>query len=594
MRQPSGSALNILGISCYYHDSAAALVQDGNLTAAAEEERFNRKKHYFGFPELAIQYCLKEGRIRPDELDAIAFYEKPLKKFERLLTTFIATWPKSYKSFRLAIPVWLSDKLWIRRSILKSLGVRKPVLFGEHHLSHAASAFLVSPFEEAAILTLDGVGEWSTTAIGYGRGTHIQLDKEIRFPHSLGLLYSTITAYLGFKVNDAEWKVMGLAPYGKPTYVDKFEELIEVKPDGSFRLNLDYFSYHYHASLPFNERFEQHFGRPARPPGDEDPPEFYKDIAHSGQKVTENAIVSLAKAAYERYGLDKLCIGGGVGLNSVANWRILQRTPFKDIFIQPAAGDDGAAVGVAFYIYNTLMGNPRSYTMEHAYLGPQFSNEEIESFLRARGVRYEACDRQRLLERTAQEIAGNKVVGWFQGRMEFGPRALGARSILANPMNAQMKDIINAKVKFREKFRPFAPSVLKEKANEYFDLGNVDSPYMLLIPDVKTDKRAVIPAVTHHDGTGRVQTVTRCASALYYDLIREFERITGCSVVLNTSFNVRGEPIVCTPEDAYNCFMRSGIDVLVMGNFIITEKDEATLSDEARAKDYEHLEAESG
>ena len=584
--------MNILGLSCYYHDSAAALVQDGKLTAAAEEERFNRSKHYFGFPELAIDYCLKEGGLKPGDLDVIAFYEKPLKKFERLLTTFVATWPRSYQSFRLAMPVWLKEKLWIRKKILKELGIKKPVLFGQHHLSHAASAFLVSPFEEAAILTLDGVGEWSTTAMGYGRGTEINLEQEIRFPHSLGLLYSTITAFLGFKVNDAEWKVMGLAPYGNPTYVDKLNELIEVRPDGSFRLDLKYFSYHYHASLPFNERLSEHLGLPPRPRGDEDPPQEYKDLAHSGQKVTENTIVKLAQAAHDKYGLDNICIAGGVGLNSVANWRIMQQTPFKDIFIQPAAGDDGAAVGVAFYVYNTLMGKPRTYIMSDACLGPQFTDTEIEDYLKSRGIVYESYDRQGMVEATAREIVDSKVVGWFQGRMEFGPRALGCRSIVANPMNPGMKDIINAKIKFREKFRPFAPSVLREKANEYFDLGDVDSPYMLLIPDVKMDKRAVIPAVTHHDGTGRVQTVTREANALYYELIAAFEELTGCAVVLNTSFNVRGEPIVCSPEDAYNCFMKTGIDVLVMGNFIIREKDEKTLTDEAKQADYEHMEGQ--
>lgn len=615
--------MNILGISCYYHDSAAALVQDGQLVAAAEEERFNRQKHYSDFPELAIEYCLREGGITPADLDYIAFYEKPLTKFGRLLTTFVSTWPKSYKSFRVAIPLWLREKLWTRRKIqdklkdilldhqelhpewdtlpekirrkvrrkaFKQLKYQKPILFGEHHLSHAASAFLVSPFEEAAILTLDGVGEWSTTAFGFGRGTEITMEKEIRFPHSLGLLYSTLTAYLGFKVNDAEWKVMGLAPYGEPNYVDKFEELIEVKPDGSFRLDLDYFSYHYHESLPFNEKFEQHFGQPRRPPGDDDPSQFYKDIAHSGQKVTENTIVNMAQALYDQYGMENLCIAGGVGLNSVANWRIMQRTQFKDIFIQPAAGDDGAAVGAAFYVYNTLLGNDRVYTMSNAYLGPQFSNEQIEAFLQSRNIPFDRYDREEMLERTAEEIADSKVVGWFQGRLEFGPRALGSRSILANPMNLQMQEIINAKIKFREKFRPFAPSVLKENVNEYFDLGEVDSPYMLLIPDVLPDKRSVIPAVTHHDGTGRVQTVTIENNEIYYRLIQAFEKITDCPVVLNTSFNVRGEPIVCTPEDAYNCFMKTGIDVLVMGNFIITEKDEATLSEGVRELDYENME----
>jgi carbamoyltransferase len=565
----------ILGISCFYHDAAAALVHDGQLVAAAAEERFVRRKHTSEFPTQAIEYCLRSAGVTIEQVDHICFYEKPFVKFDRILISALSEFPRSYLSFLKSVPLWLKDRLWMKSKIQESLGVEKEILFSQHHLSHAAAAFLVSPFEKAAILTVDGVGEWCTTAMGYGDGTRIEMEQEIDFPHSIGLLYSAITAYLGFKVNDAEWKVMGLAPYGKPRFLDRFDELIDIKSDGSFRLNLKYFSHHYATNLPFNRRFEKLFGQPARLPESEIT-DFHKDIAASGQKVVERVMVEMAKSAYERYKIDNICIAGGVGLNSVANWKILKQTPFRNIFIQPAAGDDGAAIGAAFIVYNSLLGHPRKFVMRHANWGPEYSNDEIREFLDNQGASYEELPQEEMLRRTARLIAEDKVVGWFQGRMEFGPRALGARSILANPRNPDMKNIINGKIKFREWFRPFAPSVLRERVSDYFDLDG-DSPFMLLVPDVLQDKRSLLPAVTHEDGTGRVQTVTREDNPLYYELIEEFERITGIPVVVNTSFNVRGEPIVCSPADAYQCFMRTGIDVLVMGNYVLTEKGQSRI-----------------
>ncbi len=562
--------MNILGLSCYYHDSAAALLKDGQLVAAAEEERFSRKKHDFGFPKLAVDYCLKEGGITIEDVDHIVFYEKPGVKFMRIVEMYGYTWPMSAASFYKAIPLWLKSRLWMRTDIQKQLGVEdKEILFGEHHMSHAASAFLVSPYEKACILTLDGVGEWATTARGYGDGTKIVLEDQLSFPHSIGLLYSAITAYLGFRVNDAEWKVMGLAPYGKPTYVEQFEQLVDIRDDGSFRLNMKYFSHHYSSKRMFNSKFERLFGRKQRLPESE-LEDFHRDIAHSGQKIVERIIVNLARATQQKYGLKDLVIAGGVGLNSVANWRILDETDFERVWIQPAAGDSGGAVGAAFYIWNTVLGNPRSYVMNHAYLGPEYSNDECERVLIERKVPYEKYDRAELVKRSAQHVADEKVIGWYQGRLEFGPRALGSRSIIASPMNLQMKDIINAKIKFREKFRPFAPAVLLEEAHKYFEMEEgLELPYMLMVPKVRAEVRDKIPAVTHEDGTGRVQTVTKRDNALYYDMISEFSKISGVPVVVNTSFNVRGEPIVNTPDNALNCFLKTGMDVLVLGNCIV-------------------------
>lgn len=560
----------VLGISCYYHDSAAALVKDGQLLAAAAEERFIRRKHTSDFPTKAVEYCLKVAGIKIDQVDHICFYEKPFVKFDRILVSALSEFPWSYFSFIKSIPLWLKERLWMKSKLQESLGTEKDILFSQHHLSHAAAAFLVSPFEKAAILTVDGVGEWCTTAMGYGDKNQIHMEKEINFPHSLGLFYSALTAYLGFKVNDAEWKVMGLAPYGTPRYVDKFDELIDIKDDGSFRLNLKYFSHHYATKMPFNKRYEAWLGQPARDP-ESDITQFHQDIAASGQKVVEKVMVKMAESLYKQYKIDNICIAGGVGLNSVANWKILKNTPFKNIFIQPAAGDDGAAIGAAFIVYNTLLNNPRSFVMSHAHWGPEFSDEEIRAFLETSGAKYEYLSPEEMLKKTAKLIANDKVVGWFQGRMEFGPRALGGRSILANPRNPEMKNIINGKIKFREWFRPFAPSVTREAVSTYFDMEG-DSPFMLLVPDVLQDKRSLLPAITHEDGTGRVQTVTKEDNPLYYALIKEVEHITGVPIVVNTSFNVRGEPIVCTPADAYNCFIRTGIDALVMGNYVLTEK----------------------
>lgn len=567
--------MNVLGLSCYYHDSAAALVRDGVLVAAAAEERFNRKKHYFGFPKLAVDYCLREAGISLADLDAIAFYEKPFVKFERILMTFIASWPLSYVSFLKAMPLWLKGRLNLRETIRKELGLEEgkaDILFPEHHVSHAASAFLVSPFEKAAILTLDGVGEWGTTTLGYGEGSRMTIEKEIRFPHSLGLFYSAVTSYLGFRVNDAEWKVMGLAPYGKPAYVEQLKKTIDLRKDGSFRLDMRYFSHHWSSHRMFNRRWERLLGAPQRVP-EAKIEDFHCDVAHSGQKIVEEAMVALGRAAYERYGCENLCIAGGVGLNCVGNWKILKQTPIKNLWIQPAAGDDGGAIGAAFYAANTLLGEPRKYEMKHAYLGPSFGDAEIAAALRKRGVEPRALPRDEMLRRAARLIADNRVVGWFQGRMEFGPRALGARSILANPTHPQIKDIINSKIKFRERFRPFAPSVLREKVSAYFDM-DMDCKFMLLVPEVLPSKRSLLPGITHADGTGRVQTVAREDSPLYYDLISEFEKLSGVPIVVNTSFNVRGEPIVCTPDDAYETFMKTGMDALVIGSFVL-EKDAA-------------------
>ncbi len=563
----------VLGISCYYHDAAAALVRDGQLIASAEEERFNRKKHYNGFPEQAIAYCLKEAGVTIRDVDHVGFYEKPLVKFNRILETILAEWPRSYFAWLKAMPLWLTQRLRIGHEIQKHLDTDQDILYCQHHLSHAASAFLVSPFDEAAVITADGVGEWTTTAWGVGRGIDLEMTHEIRFPHSIGLLFSAITAYLGFKVNDAEWKVMGLAPYGKPTYVDKFRQVVDLKDDGSIRLNLKYFSHQYSTTRTFNRNWELLFGRPQRRPETE-LDDFHRDIAHSGQKIVEEIMVKMAAHVHRQTRMDNLCLAGGVALNCVANWRILKESGFKNIFIQPAAGDSGGALGTAFYIHNTVLKNPRTFRMEHALWGPSYSDEEIRAALKRNEAVYDWIDDEdELLDRTARMIVDGKVVGWFQGRLELGPRALGSRSLLADPRNPKMKDIINAKVKFREAFRPFAPAVLKEHAHEYFDMpAGMDAPYMLLVPKVLPHRCAEIPAVTHQDGTGRVQTVTEKHNPRYYRLIKKFGAMTGVPVVINTSFNVRGEPIVCTPEDAYHTFVHTGIDALVMGNAVVTQK----------------------
>jgi carbamoyltransferase len=561
--------MNILGISCWYHDAAAAIVQDGKLIAAAQEERFTRKKHDPGFPINAINYCLKEAGISTKDLDYIGFYDKPLTKFDRILQTYVSTWPLSYKSFIKAMPVWMKEKIWVPQTIKQNLGYNGPILFSEHHISHAASAFLVSPFEEAAILTMDGVGEWDTTTFGYGKGNDIQLLKTIHFPHSLGLFYSAFTYYLGFRVNSAEYKVMGLAPYGKPTYYDLIREnLIDVKEDGSFKLNMNYFVYD-RALTMTGKKFEELFGHPARH-FESKLEQFHKDVAASLQKVTDEVVVKMANHVYKETKLPNLCMAGGVALNCVANSKVLQQTPFKNVFIQPAAGDAGGALGVAFYIYNTLLGNKREYEMTNAFLGPSFSDDDIAQYLDTLGIEYQKLDRRELLQTTAKLIAEQKVIGWVQGKMEFGPRALGARSIIADARNKENWQRVNLKIKFRESFRPFAPTVLEERTVEYFEFDR-PSPYMLFVAQVREDKR-VVPAITHVDGSARLQTIKREDHPLYYDLIQEFERQTGCPVIINTSFNVRGEPIVCTPQDAFRCFMRTEMDYLVLGSFLLDKK----------------------
>jgi carbamoyltransferase len=569
---------HVLGISCYYHDSAAALLRDGEVIAACQEERLSRKKHDAGFPAHAVKYVLREAGIGPEALDAVGFYDKPLLKFERMLSTYVATFPRSFASFSKAIPLWLHEKLWVPSLIRKELRPYKgPILFAEHHMSHAASAFLPSPFEEAAILTVDGVGEWATASYGVGRGTDITLFKEIRFPHSLGLLYSAFTYYLGFKVNSAEYKVMGLAPYGKPVHFDRImKEMIHLNGDGSFKLDMKYFSYDYGLRMT-NAAFDEFFGGPPRKPEAwMNEREF--DIAASVQKVCEEVVLTMVRYIHQETGLSNLCMAGGVALNCVANGRVIRETPVENLFVQPAAGDAGGAVGVAHYLYNTIEKKPRGPAWRHAYLGPAYSDAEIAESLQKAGARFKTLPDDELLAETAQKISEGNVIGWFQGRMEFGPRALGGRSILADPRDPKMRDTLNMKIKFREGFRPFAPSVLAERSAEWFDL-DAESPYMLLVAPVREGKR-VIPSVTHVDHSARVQTVTREASPLYYDLIAAFDRITGVPILINTSFNVRGEPIVCTPGDAYLCFMRTNMDYLVLGHHILDKKEQPPLRED--------------
>ncbi|MFB0564172.1 MAG: carbamoyltransferase [Candidatus Aminicenantaceae bacterium] len=587
----------ILGISCYYHDAAAALLKDGKLIAAAEEERFTRVKHDFDFPENAIQFCLDFAGITGDDLDYVVFYEKPFLKFERILMTTLQNFPRSWRVFREAMITWLGDKLWIRSTLKDKLGVPyEKILFGEHHLSHAASCFYPSTFEEAAILTVDGVGEWTSTAMGVGKGTDIKLFKEIHFPHSLGLLYSAFTAFLGFKVNNGEYKVMGMAPYGKPRYLDKiYDNLIKVASDGSFWINMDYLSYHYSDEKTFNAKFEELFGKPRRPemyfftsttryPSyfGEKPSnytelcrinEHYADIAASIQRVTEEVLLKLVIYLQKETGLKKLCIAGGVGLNSVANGRILRETPFEEIFIQPSAGDGGGALGAALYAYHGLLGNPRSFVLEHAYWGKEYSEDEIKHFLENNNISYEYFSNDgKLLDRLVDDLEQRKVVGWFQGRFEWGPRALGNRSILADPRSEEMKDLVNIKIKFREPFRPFAPVILEEHARDFFSGENLTNQfparYMLLVLPLKEAKAETINAVNHM-GTGRLQTIRREWNPRYYDIVKKFGEATGVPVLLNTSFNLRGEPIVNSPDNAFNTFRKSGFDVLVLEKFMI-------------------------
>lgn len=560
--------MNILGISCFYHDASATLIKDGVVTAAAEEERFSRVKHDTRFPANAIKYCLKEGNIDASQLDYIGFYEKPLIKFERLISQYIDTFPKSFMAFERSMPSWLSEKMKAESVIRKNLKYKGEVLFIDHHLSHAASAFLVSPFRKAALLTADGVGEWSTTTCGIGENSSIRLLKEIRFPHSLGLLYSTVTAHLGFSVNNSEYKVMGLSAYGQPTYYDKFRKIIEIRDDGSYALDMSYFDYHFKLSMP-GRKFLKEFGAVRKK--HEPVEQRHKDIAASLQKVTEEALFKMLNHLYKETKCRNLCMAGGVALNSVANGKIKRNTPFRNIWIQPASSDAGGSMGVAFYIYNTILGNKRKYVLNTAYLGPSFSRDYIKNFLVSRGIKYRELED--VPKEAAKLIYNNNVVGLFQGRMEWGPRALGNRSILSNPCNPKMKEILNLKVKHREEFRPFAPAILKEHVHKFFDIDKDEENFMLFVYPIKESKRKLIPAVTHVDGTGRLQTISRKQNPLYYDIIKEFGRMSGVPVVINTSFNIRGEPIVCTPEEAYKCMTGTGIDYLLMGNFLVPRQE---------------------
>jgi len=583
----------ILGLSAFYHDSAACLVHDGEIIAAAQEERFTRKKHDESFPKNAVQFCLDFAGIERVELDHVAFYDKPLLTFERLLETYIDYAPRGFRSFIKAMPVWLTDKLWTRESIARQTGFEGKILFTEHHESHAASAFYPSPFESAAILTMDGVGEWATSSLGIGRGKDIDLIKELRFPHSIGLLYSAFTYFTGFKVNSGEYKLMGLAPYGEPVYVDKIlDNLVDIREDGSLRLDMSYFDFASGLRMT-NRKFADLFGGPART-SESQITQREMDLARSVQEVTEIVMLRMANHAYQETGEKNLCLAGGVALNCVGNGRISRETPFEKIWIQPAAGDAGGAVGAALSVWHQYLGNERSARdgdsddMQGAYLGSAFDSVEIRKLLQGVGATFDELPQGEIIDVVAREMADGKVVGWFQGRMEFGPRALGNRSILGDPHSPAMQRQMNLKIKYRESFRPFAPAVTRERVTDYFDL-DIDSPYMLLVAPVsekvrvetngfgnevhgleKLDiRRSTLPAITHVDLSARVQTVKRDDNPRFYDLIRRFGEITGDPVVINTSFNVRGEPIVCTPLDAFNCFNRTEMDVLAIGNFVV-------------------------
>jgi carbamoyltransferase len=597
--------MRVLGISAYYHDSAAALLEDGRIIAAAQEERFTRKKHDARFPKNAIGYCLAERGIGLADVDHVAFYDKPFLKFERLLETYVAFAPRGFKSFRMSVPLWLREKLFQKdllgtelREYDERFDSQKRLKFSEHHFSHAASAFYASPFHEAVVLTMDGVGEWATTSVALGRGEQLEVVKELHFPHSLGLLYSAFTYYTGFKVNSGEYKLMGLAPYGEPRYVDAIlGNLIDVKPDGTFRLNQDYFDYCTGLTMT-NARFDALFGQPARK-ADEKLTQFHMDIAASIQAVTEEVVLRMTRALADETGVRNLCLAGGVALNCVANGKVLRDNKFRNVWIQPASGDAGGAVGAALGVYHRDLGRPRlpvngaADGMRGSYLGPRFTQAEVERRLRAAGAKFTVIEDEALLDATVEALVAEKAVGWFQGRMEFGPRALGGRSILGDPRSASMQKTLNLKVKYRESFRPFAPSVLREDVAEWFDL-DADSPYMLLVADVKKERRrdmtaeeralfgidklnvprSDIPAVTHVDYSARVQTVHRETNPRYHALLKKFKERTGCPVLVNTSFNVRGEPIVGSPEDAFRCFMGSEIEVLVVENCFLRKEDQ--------------------
>jgi carbamoyltransferase len=611
----------VLGISAYYHDSAACLLVDGRIAAAAQEERFTRKKHDAAFPSHAVSYCLREAGLSVDDVEAIGFYEKPIVKFERLLQSYLASAPRGLRSFLMAMPAWLGQKLWIADEIRRDLGTSKEILFGDHHESHAASAFYPSPFEQAAIVTIDGVGEWTTSSIARGDGSQLEMLREMRFPHSVGLLYSAFTYFTGFKVNEGEYKVMGLAPYGEPRYVDTIRDhLVEIHDDGSIRLNLENFEF-VHGLTMTGPGFERLFGGPARRP--EAPvTQREMDLARSVQEVTEEIMLRMARTAHRETGSRRLCLAGGVALNCVSNGRLLREGPFDDIWIQPAAGDAGGALGVAHAIWHRYLGRPRTSAeargawtpgprragepmpayadeMQSGLLGPRFTDDDIAVWLRGRGLAAERVERQTLAMYIAELIAEGKVVGLLQGRMEFGPRALGCRSILGDARSPSMQSVLNLKIKYRESFRPFAPAVLREHVADWFEL-DYDSPYMLLVADVAARRRvpippqaerlwgidklkvprSTIPAVTHVDDSARIQTVRREDNPLYYDIIGCFYQLTGCPVIVNTSFNVKDEPIVCTPEDAYRCFMKTEMDVLVLESHVMLKRE--TMAPERR------------
>jgi carbamoyltransferase len=589
----------ILGISALYHDSAAALLRDGDLIAAAQEERFSRVKYDHRFPVQAIDFCLRQAGITMSDVDYVVFYEKPLPKFERILMSHLATFPRSWRVFREAMMAWLGEKLWVKNVILQSLRVpAEKVLFSEHHVSHAASAMFCSPFKEAAVLTIDGVGEWTTTAVGrasadWGDGTpnRIDLTEEIRFPHSLGLLYSAFTGWLGFKVNSGEYKVMGMAPYGQPRHMDKLEKIIKVYPDGSFQLNMDYFSFHHSLRSTYGDRFLELFGPPREPEApfftrmtgipagaqerDADQNQYYADVAASIQRLTEDVVLAIARRAQAETGLENLVMAGGVALNSVANGRIMRETGFKQVYIQPNAGDAGGALGAALYAWHVLLGKPRKFVMEHAYYGESFSNGRVTSFLTDQNIRYESfADRTKLADRIVDSLVDGAVIGLFQDRFEWGPRALGNRSIIADPRRPEMREIVNTKIKFREPFRPFAPVVSEDNAPRYFDLQKAEGQYpqrfMLMVSPVIEERQAEIPAVSHM-GTGRLQTIRREWNPLYYDIVECFGERTGTPVLMNTSFNLRSEPIVTSPAQAFNTFSKSDIDLLVMDECVVSK-----------------------